>query len=108
MPKPFMFYTDPGHAWLKVSSQDLLDVELSPANFSSFSYRKDGNFYLEEDLDAARFIWAWEDKNDSKIPLKRSRRNTPSPIRDYERISEEYCRGWNAGIALAKTFENNS
>lgn len=44
MAKTFHCYEDPGHAWLKVSLEDILKVGLMPSAFSSYSYRNGDSF----------------------------------------------------------------
>ena len=54
----YTFYEDPGHGWLEVPVEDL--IEAGVANkISSCSYRDDnGMAYLEEDCDMAIFLEA--------------------------------------------------
>jgi len=51
----YTFYFDPSHAWLAVPLQEFLD---SGAEVSRYSYvcTKRGMVFLEEDLDAGRFL----------------------------------------------------
>lgn len=93
MSKTFTFYADPGHAWLKVSLEDLRDVNLSVMNLSSYSYRREDNFYLEEDMDASLFFAAYRAKHGTYPQTKNSHGNGRSIIRTYPR--------WNGGA----TFE---
>ena len=53
----YTFYSDPGHAWLAVPLQEFLD---SGADVSTCSYvcTKRGMVFLEEDIDAYRFLKA--------------------------------------------------
>jgi uncharacterized protein with PIN domain len=48
------WYSDPGHAWLKVSRADVQKLGLCAESFTHFSYQspKGNTFYLEEDCDA--------------------------------------------------------
>lgn len=52
---PHTFWEDPGHAWLEVQYQDLIILNLLGA-ISGYSYRNGTKVYLEEDMDAGRFI----------------------------------------------------
>ena len=57
-----VWFTDPGHAWLRVNIETLADFGLKPEDFSVFS-RTDGLYiYLEEDCDAGIFMRAVGDK----------------------------------------------
>ena len=56
----FLFISDPGHGWLKVSVLSLAPLGLSLGSFSPFSYRSGYVAYLEEDCDAGVFIDAWK------------------------------------------------
>ncbi len=49
------FYSDAGHGWLKVSRKVLKDLGIEKL-ITGFSYQKDNNVYLEEDLDMTTFI----------------------------------------------------
>ncbi len=57
--KSFNFHTDPGHGWLQVDFNDLSLVDLTPENFSQYSYKSNSSVYLEEDCDAGKFLSAW-------------------------------------------------
>jgi hypothetical protein len=57
--KVFSLYADPGHAWLKVS-KDLVRQLFGPdwrKSFTCFSYERENNVYLEEDIDLYTFIY---------------------------------------------------
>lgn len=83
----FDFISDPGHGWLKVTVKDLMDLKLSPTDFSSYSYRNNDALYLEEDQDAGIFINAWLAANPNKTPKFRERvaREKHSRVRNYSR-----------------------
>ena len=49
------FYSDPGHAWLKVDITDLVDLGLE-RSITAYSFRRGSSVFLEEDLDATTFI----------------------------------------------------
>jgi len=88
----FTFYSDPGHAWLKVSGLALLRAGLYPSlDFSSCSYWKRDKagelfFYLEEDCDAGIFLAAYYGKNRALPKLKHSNSNGSSRIRGFNRL----------------------
>ena len=56
MTKTFTLYSDPGHAWLKVSVKDAIDVGLFPSDFTRYSYTRNESLYLEEDCDASAYL----------------------------------------------------
>lgn len=79
----FYFYSDPGHAWMKVPRKlvEKLGVEVS-----SYSYQRGDDLYLEEDCDAGAFIKACRDKyGASWQPVFAERHtNKRSKIRSYD------------------------
>lgn len=48
-------YADPGHAWGKVSEDQLKRLGLTFGDFSGYSYRRGNFIYLEEDGDLTHF-----------------------------------------------------
>jgi hypothetical protein len=83
----FDFISDPGHGWLKVNTRDLFALGLTPADFSSYSYRRGDDLYLEEDCDASTFLAAWKVKNPTK-PIKFRERVSK---RKYSRVRNYPC-----------------
>ena len=84
--KEFAFITDPAHGWLLVTVGQVAEVGLTPASFSSYSYRLDDVLALEEDCDAAIFLNAYEAKYD-EAPLVRARHlDVDAFVRDWDRI----------------------
>jgi hypothetical protein len=80
----FDFISDPGHAWLKVNTRDLFALGLTPSDFSSYSYRRGDDLYLEEDCDATLFIQTYIKKTNSKPKFReRVAREKRSKIRNY-------------------------
>lgn len=79
----FTMYSDPSHAWLRVTEQDVRDIGLSIKDFTPYSYRsKDGKYwYLEEDLDATTFITIYEYMKGHPLQYKVSNTNGRSSIR---------------------------
>ena len=53
----YTFYSDPSHAWLAVPLQEFLDSGAEVSRYSYVSLKRDMVF-LEEDLDAYRFLKA--------------------------------------------------
>jgi hypothetical protein len=60
--KGFTYYTDPAHGWVCVTLDDLRSIGLKPADFTLYSYRNGNELYLEEDKDAMKFIYHWNEK----------------------------------------------
>ena len=56
----FTFYAEPGHGWLEIPAKL---VEESGAEISGYSYRANGNVYLEEDEDLTTYLRAAGVKN---------------------------------------------
>lgn len=83
--KTFTCYSDPGHAWLAVSLDDIYSVGLEPGNFSQYSYRNMGFLFLEEDCDAEIFLREWKDVFGDYTIEHVFQENTP--IRRYSRLT---------------------
>lgn len=78
MAKTYVFYCDPGHAWLKVTRQELFSLGIAD-KISGCSYQNGNNVFLEEDCDALIFLNA---KRDYKITEKFT--DNQSKIRGYD------------------------
>ena len=83
----FKLFSDPGHGWLRVDVASAQAVGLEPSSFSQFSYQWGHWLYLEEDVDAFRFIKAYMDKNNNIPVIKEHSSDRPSVIRNYPRIA---------------------
>lgn len=80
----FNFYSDPGHAWLRVPLALLAELGVSP---SEFSYHSNGFAFLEEDLDAGLFLDAWKKVNGREPSIRfMPPRNSLSRIRNMARF----------------------
>tara|TARA_Y100000034_G_scaffold33928_1_gene41545 strand:+ start:41106 stop:41393 length:288 start_codon:yes stop_codon:yes gene_type:complete len=83
MPKSMTFnaYSDPGHAWVKVKRDLLLDLGIED-RISRYSYQKGEYCYLEEDADLDLFVKTLKSKG---IEYKFSEHSTNrrSRIRSY-------------------------
>ena len=78
----FDCYSDPQHAWLKVTRKKLISLGIED-KISSYSYQRKDHVYLEEDCDAATFILAMN--TIGKIVEFRSHStNRSSRIRSYD------------------------
>lgn len=75
------FYSDPSHAWLKVSYAELEKLGIK-ANISSWSYRRGDWAYLEEDTDAGVYIIAMN-KLGKTVAFNEQHTNRSSKIRSY-------------------------
>ena len=88
----YMFFADPGHAWLRVKRAELVDLNIA-GQITPYSYQHGDYVYLEEDLDAGAFLQAKYGTEISFAELERrgvlvSRHtNNESHIRRYE----HYC-----------------
>ena len=80
--KTYIFYNDPGHAWLRVHRAELIELGIAAA-VSRCSYQKGSFVYLEEDCDAPLFIKAKESKG-CHISIKDKHSNCSSKIRRYD------------------------
>lgn len=83
----FMFFHDPAHGWLAVLESQAAAVGLSAADFSRYSYTRNGCFYLEEDCDAPKLLAAWKRTYPkARIDIVDEHHRGDSPIRSYQRI----------------------
>jgi hypothetical protein len=78
-----VFFHDPGHGWLRVpkSFVDLIGVEVSPYSYLD---PRDGMAYLEEDLDAPRFLVAVKDKGWEVVTTDKHLGSEENFIRDLD------------------------
>jgi len=84
MTTTFTFISDPGHAWLAVDHDALALVNMTARDFSTFSYRHNDMYYLEEDCDAGKFLRAWE-KEIGPVAFSEVHQEH-TPIRGYRSI----------------------
>ena len=84
--RTYTFYNDPGHAWLKVSRQECIDLGIIN-KISGFSYQRGENLYLEEDCDAPLFLQVKSNTlKNGAYKIKDLYSNRLSKIRNYERV----------------------
>jgi hypothetical protein len=83
MTKTYTWIKDAGHAWLKVSKPEYL---LSGFEASRYSYQDDEYVYLEEDMDAPRYLTLYQ-PNPGHIPTEHH--NGMSPVRNLEKLGDE-------------------
>lgn len=94
--KKMQLYSDPGHAWLKVSFQDLKDLGLID-KISSYSYMRRTYAYLEEDADVPLFFDTLVKKlnvsaDDIKFKITYNQSNKSSRIRNYASFDADTVR----------------
>ncbi|PIX04029.1 MAG: hypothetical protein COZ77_08635, partial [Gallionellales bacterium CG_4_8_14_3_um_filter_54_18] len=83
MQKVFNFYADPGHGWMAVKKQQLVELGIA-AQITPYSYQRGGTAYLEEDSDLDRFFEAFIKKTGEKPVLKQHHCDRRSKIRNYD------------------------
>jgi hypothetical protein len=82
MLKPYIFHSDPGHAWLEVDRQELKDLNILQ-DITTFSYQKGDKVFLEEDCDYSTFVKAYMKKYGTK-PEYTEQFKENTPIRSYD------------------------
>ena len=82
--KQFSFHHDGGHGWLQVPEQSLKDLGIEHF-VSRFSYLKDEQVYLEQDMDASLFIAAWKAEKGSQPDWFDFFEDGESRIRSFDR-----------------------
>ena len=75
------YFTDPGHGWVSVKLQTLIDLGIAD-KVSYYSYSRGSSAYLEEDCDLGLLYQAC-DARGITIDLKTKHTNKRSPIRSY-------------------------
>lgn len=81
------FHSDPGHGWLEVTAEDLDEVGLKPSDFSKYSYKRGASYFLEEDVDASKFVDAYNQMfPDRRLVFKDRFSERESFVRTLERI----------------------
>ena len=87
MPTPFKYHQDPGHGWLEVTTDDIKEVGLTPAAFTSYTYVNGGTFFLEEDCDMALFLQAYSTWKGEVAPMVSVYHEANCFCRAYSRCS---------------------
>jgi hypothetical protein len=83
------FHYDAGHGWLAVTPEQVAQVGLTTTDFTTYSYvARDmtGTLYLEEDVDAPRFVNAAKNKG-VEIVLNSVYDGDYSYIRNFHRLT---------------------
>ena len=81
--KTYKFYADPGHGWLAVKTEELMDLGII-TQISSCSYMRGGTTYLEEDSDASLFLSTYKDARGVEPKHIYEHTNNRSAIRSYD------------------------
>lgn len=89
---------DPGHGWLIVPQALAAKLNLTTQDFTSCSFMNGGNFYLEEDADAATFLAAHHKAFGALPAIKDEYMNDPAPCREYPRCAGTAPK-WEAATA---------
>jgi len=76
----YPFISDPGHGWLMVEREELINVGVAHL-ISSCSYQHKGYVYLEEDCDAPIFLNVKKERGEHVEFHEVHQENTP--IRNY-------------------------
>ena len=84
--KPFTFFSDNAHGWLRVSHSDCADIGFTGASFSRYSYQDSAFYYLEEDCDASKFLAAFVKKHGGMPVIHDSHTEGQSSIRRKARL----------------------
>jgi len=86
--RQYNFYRDPGHAWLSVTRQELIDFHIDRI-ISKHSYQKGNLVYLEEDSDANLFLNKAISQAKFNLELIDKHSDKDSIIRTYEPYSPD-------------------
>lgn len=81
----YKFYCDPGHGWLAVKRQELIDLGIL-AKISPYSYQKGATVYLEEDCDLSVFMAAKRELGEA-VNIVEKHTDKSHPIRSYDYFS---------------------
>lgn len=97
--KTINIYSDPGHAWAKIPLIELVALGIA-GTISTYSYRKGGYAYLEEDSDLTKYYKAllaagYQKENIKFREAGYSERR--SRIRDYPFYSRRELPATNSG-----------
>lgn len=81
------YITDPGHGWVKCSWDLARKLDLVD-KISSFSYTRNGYFFLEEDCDAPLLLTALKAKGVDVVLVDKPCRHRASKVRSYMRYDK--------------------
>jgi hypothetical protein len=80
--RTFIVYSDPGHAWARVSFHTLRELGIED-KISPYSYQRNGFAFLEEDLDLGVLITALRARGIEPRFIEKNRPQGYSKIRSY-------------------------
>jgi len=80
------WFSDSQHGWLRVPISDVQIAMMQGLALSRYSYQSGKYAYLEEDLDAGKYIEFRQFSEEQRKSWKHSWRNGSSHIRNMERL----------------------
>lgn len=84
--EPINYVTDPGHGWIAVPMEILIELGID-TKMSSCSYQRKGIAYLEEDCDAGLFIDTIKNRYDGvELKFNQRHQDSQSVIRTFDRF----------------------
>ena len=93
MQKTYIVYSDPGHAWARVSFETLRELGIED-KISPYSYQRNGFAFLEEDCDLSVLILALRARGIEPRWVEKNRREGPSKIRSYLCYTPQVLKNW--------------
>ena len=100
----FTFHHDGGHGYLEVS-YDLLKYLGIDQHVSGYSYLRDKRVYLEEDMDASLFIYAYEAIEKQKPHLINKYWDDLAPCRNYDRYPSTSTESFSETMQLINHYK---
>lgn len=89
----YTFYSDPGHGWLRVPMNELIDLDIAPKiSAYSYVYRNGKWVYLEEDIDAGKFIDAYVERHGTEPQIVYKYSDNRSDIRNYVHYDAQFVQ----------------
>ena len=89
--RQFAFHHDDGHGWLQVPERLLKELGIEHW-ISGFSYKKDDQVWLEEDMDASLFIEAFKSEKGEMPDWHDYFEDGESRIRSFDPYPARYDR----------------
>ena len=83
----YLFISDPGHGWLRVSKEEVKPIK---DKISSYSYMDRNYVYLEEDCDAGEFLIHKFGSFDKAKPHIEEKHEENTNIRNYPCFDPTY------------------
>lgn len=85
----YEIHYDTGHSWLKVPKADLVGYRVRGGHITEFSYQDNDYVYLEEDVDAIKFLM--RERKLREIETVWINDGDLSPIRNLPRYRYDPC-----------------